>query len=386
VNQETLSPERVERVLIYRLGSLGDTVVALPALHVVERAFPQAERRLLTNVPVHAKAPAAWALLKGSGLVQRTMNYPVGTRNPLQLARLVGEIRRFRPDLLVYLMQPRGRKGVARDLRFFRISGIKRFAGLPEGDLAQNRYDAESGVWEREAAYLLRRVQPLGEADVNDLSNWDLRLTEKEVERARAALAPLGGAPFVACGPGTKMQSKDWGGENWRELLGRLSDQLSDRALALVGAKEDFAVSTYAGAAWRGATVNLCGELTPRETAAALRGAELFLGPDSGPMHLAAAYGVPCAIAFSALDRRGRWFPVGRQHRLVYHPVECAGCLLETCVEQKKKCLTSISVEEMLEAAMAAWRGESVRGEPVRDGAVRDGALTGPRESFASEE
>jgi hypothetical protein len=32
---------RIERVLIYRLGSLGDTIVALPALHVVERAFPQ---------------------------------------------------------------------------------------------------------------------------------------------------------------------------------------------------------------------------------------------------------------------------------------------------------------------------------------------------------
>ncbi|MGA7885829.1 MAG: adenylyltransferase/cytidyltransferase family protein, partial [Acidobacteriaceae bacterium] len=58
-----------------------------------------------------------------------------------------------------------------------------------------------------------------------------------EQERAQAALAPLGGAPFVACGPGTKMQSKDWGRENWRELLRRLSEQMSDRALVLVGAQ-----------------------------------------------------------------------------------------------------------------------------------------------------
>lgn len=352
-------------MLIYRLGSLGDTVVTLPALHVIERAFPQAERRMLTNLPVHAKAPAAWAILEGSGLVQGTMNYPVGTRNPLQLARLAWEIRRFRPDVLVYLTQPRTGDAVGRDLRFFRLCGIRRFAGVPEGDLAKNRYDAGRGLWEQEAKRLLRCVKPLGDADADDPHNWDLRLTEKELERARAALAPLGGGPFVACGPGTKMQSKDWGRENWRELLRRLSEQMSDRALVLVGAQGDFAVSEYAGAGWRGVTVNLCGELTPRETAAVLRNAELFVGPDSGPMHLAAAYGVPCAIAFAALDKPGVWFPTGDQHRAIYHAVECAQCFLTECVVQKKKCLTSISVEEMLAAAMAAVRGEAVRDNTV---------------------
>lgn len=204
-----------------------------------------------------------------------------------------------------------------------------------------------------------------------------------EQERAQAALAPLGGAPFVACGPGTKMQSKDWGRENWRELLRRLSEQMSDRALVLVGAQGDFAVSEYAGAGWRGVTVNLCGELTPRETAAVLRNAELFLGPDSGPMHLAAAYGVPCAIAFAALDKPGVWFPTGDQHRAIYHAVECAQCFLTECVVQKKKCLTSISVEEMLAAAMAAVRGETARDKAVRGEAVRDNTVSGETVSAA---
>lgn len=259
---------------------------------------------------------------------------------------------------------------MARDLRFFRLCGIRRFAGVPEGDLAKNRYDAATGLWEQEVKRLLRCVHELGEADAQDLRNWDLRLTEKELHRARGALAPLGGTPFVACGPGTKMQSKDWGRENWRELLRRLSEQMSDRALVLVGAKEDIAVAEYAGETWRGPAVNLCGALTPRETAAVLREAELFLGPDSGPMHLAAAYGVPCAIAFAALDKPGVWFPMGARHRPIYHAVECAQCFLTECVEQKKKCLTSISVEEMLTAAMAAVRGETVTEETARDGAV----------------
>ncbi len=47
-----------KRVLIYRLGSLGDMLIALPALHLVARAFPGAERRMLTNIPVNVKAPA----------------------------------------------------------------------------------------------------------------------------------------------------------------------------------------------------------------------------------------------------------------------------------------------------------------------------------------
>lgn len=365
----SLDPASVKRVLIYRLGSLGDTVVALPALHVVERAFPQAERRLLTNVPVHAKAPAAWAVLEGSGLVHGTMSYPVGTRNPLELAKLGLAIRKFRPGVLVYLTAPRGEQAIARDLKFFRACGIQQIVCVPEGDLAENRYDAATGLWEQEASRLLRCVRELGDADVHDPRNWDLRLTERELSRARTALAPLGGAPFVACGPGTKMQSKDWGRDNWRDLLARLREPFKGRALVLVGAKEDSAVSDYAGAAWGGTTVNLCGELTPRETAAVLRDAELFLGPDSGPMHLAAAYGVPCAAAFAALDKRGKWFPVGDQHRPIYHAVECAQCHLTECVEQKRKCLASISVDEMLAAAMGAWApGNST----VRDNTARD--------------
>lgn len=62
------SPSR--KVLIYRLGSLGDTAVALPCFHLIARAFPDSERRLLTNFPVHAKAPASAAVLGDASLPQ----------------------------------------------------------------------------------------------------------------------------------------------------------------------------------------------------------------------------------------------------------------------------------------------------------------------------
>ena len=45
-----------KRVLIYRLGSLGDTIVALPCLHLLARVFPNARRLILTNEPISNKA------------------------------------------------------------------------------------------------------------------------------------------------------------------------------------------------------------------------------------------------------------------------------------------------------------------------------------------
>jgi ADP-heptose:LPS heptosyltransferase len=157
----------------------------------------------------------------------------------------------------------------------------------------------------------------------------------------------------VAVSVGTKVQAKDWGAENWRALLGEMAKSMPGRALLLVGAAEESAASEYAATEWRaggGAVVNLCGRLNPRESAAALERAELFVGHDSGPMHLAAAVGTPCVAVFAARNIPRQWFPVGRQHRVVYHWVECAGCGLETCVEERKRCLTAITVDEVMEA------------------------------------
>lgn len=352
-----MQPElSVRRVLIYRLGSLGDTVIALPCFHRIARAFPNAERRLLSNFPVHAKAPASAAVLGDSGLVDGYMRYTVGTRNPAQLLRLMWGIRRFRPEVLVYVMPLRGAKAERRDALFFRLCGIPRLVGLPEGDMTDNQYDPDTRLWEREASRLLRCLRVLGDEEVSDLRNWDLHLTGAEMGRAEQLLAPLGNRPIIVCGPGTKMQSKDWGPDKWRELLERLSAKFPQYALVLIGAKEDNSASEYASSGWKGPKVNFCGELIPRESAAVIRHARLFLGPDSGPMHLAAAYNVPCAIPFASVDRRGRWFPIGEGHKPIYHDVACSNCRLQVCIEHEKKCINSISVEEMFQAALDAIR------------------------------
>jgi len=343
-----LSPESsIRKVLIYRLGSLGDTVVALPCYHLIARLFPNAERRLLTNFPVHAKAPASAAVLGDSGLVHGYMRYTVGTRRPDELLRLAWQIRRFRPDLLVYLMPMRPRKNVRRDQTFFRLAGVRRIVGLPGEQEAERRFDAGTALYEPEALRLGRMMRELGDVKAGYPANWSLQLTDAEREAARAAAGALAGKPLIVCGPATKMQSKDWGQENWRELLARLHAQYPEYGLVLVGAREDREVSEYAAQRWAGAKVDLCGQLSPRETAALLEHADVFLGPDSGPMHLAASVGVPCVIAFSAHGLPGVWYPAGEQHQIIYHQTDCFGCGLETCIVEQRKCLRLVTVDEM---------------------------------------
>jgi heptosyltransferase-3 len=347
---------QVRRVLVYRLGSLGDTLVALPSLHLLARAFPAAERRMLTNFPVSAKAPAAAAVLGDSELIQSYDRYPVGTRNPLTLLAVAWRVRRFKPDVLVYLMAGRGMATAQRDAQFFRMAcGIQRMVGVPlTEDMQLCRTDAD-GVLEAEASRLARNICELGDAELDAPQSWDMRLTEAEFAKADALLKPLAGLRVIAVSVGTKVQSKDWGRDNWQALLSRVAALYPGHGLALAGAPEESEASEFAADGWRavsgaGPVVNLCGKLTPRESAAAFARSVIFLGHDSGPMHLAASVQTPCVAIFAARNKPRMWFPFGKQHRVLYHRVDCWGCGLETCIEQKKKCLLSITVDEVVTA------------------------------------
>lgn len=348
----------VRRVLIYRLGSLGDTLVALPALHLIARAFPHAEKRMLTNIPVNVKAPPAAAILERTGLVDGYFRYTVGTRSLGDLVRLWWTLLRWRPEVLVYLGSARGAASAQRDGKFFRLCGIRNLIGVPVSEAMQaNQWDEETQSLEPEAARLVRNLASLGDCSLEDAANWNLHLTAEECAKADGALGALATEPLIAVSVGTKVQSKDWGRENWRALLASLATLYPHYGLALSGAPEESEASEFAAEGWRqaggGPVVNLCGRLTPRESAAAFRRAQIFIGHDSGPMHLAATVQTPCVAIFAARNKPRMWFPYGPRHRVIYHKTECWGCGLETCIVEKKRCLTSITVDEVVEQVRA---------------------------------
>jgi len=309
------------RVLILRPGSLGDTIVALPCLKLIRRTFPDAELRMLTNAPVASSAPPVAAVLDGMGLIDGYLDYPIATRSPSRLLRLALEIRRWRPNVLIYLARRETPGQVRRDAAFFRACGIRRIVGLPAtADLLDNRR-LPDGTFERESERLARTMAPLGPIDLTDPAAFDLALGEFDRALPRRLIAErAGGQPFIALSIGTKQPANDWGVENWRELCKQLC-RLYPHRLVLTGAEEDRATSDAVIQGLGERAVNLCG-LRVRENAALIEGASLFVGHDSGPMHMAAAVGTPLVAIFSRLWRPGIWYPMSRQATVLYPPSE----------------------------------------------------------------
>jgi ADP-heptose:LPS heptosyltransferase len=355
-----------KRVLIYRLGSLGDMLIALPALRLIERAFPSAERRMLTSVPPNAKAAPAAQVLDKTHLIHGFFDYPYGTRNPFKLLRLLWQIRSWKPDIAVYLNGERTLRAAHRDAQFLRLCGIRRQIGVPvtEEMRAHERRPTSAGLemFEPEAERLTRNLAQLGPAHTERKENWSIQLDAAELAQAAVALQSLQNAPFIAVSMGTKLQANDWGLENWSALLAQLAERYPEHGLAITGAATEATAADSVLAAWRAHSalqaINFCGALSIRQSAAVYAHSSVFIGHDSGPMHLAAAAGTPCVAIFGARNPPGIWFPQGDEHRVLYHRVDCMGCGLAVCILEQKKCILSISVGEVLFALEGAMRAQ----------------------------
>lgn len=309
----------METIIIFRIGSLGDTVVALPCFHQVARKFPNARRILVTDVPASQKAASVESVLGGSGLIDGVIDFPPAPRNTRNFMELRAQIQQTNASTLVYIAD-RNIFGTLRDICFFRSCGIRHVIGAPvRSDLRRPRVDPQTLETEHEAARLARCLASLGPIDLNDRAFWDLRLQLGEIATAEKCLAPLGGKNFIAINAGGKVACKDWGNDNWRALFQLMSACYASLSLVFVGSADEFGRSQALADAWPGQTLNLCGYLKPRESAAVMKDAVLFIGHDSGPMHLASAAGVPCVALFGNFNRPKWWHPMGQGHRVIHN-------------------------------------------------------------------
>jgi heptosyltransferase III len=342
------------KVLVYRFGSLGDTVIVLPAFHLVREAFPLASLSLLTNVPVNGKAAPVADILGSACPVEEVIAYPAGTRSMAELTGLVSSLRRRRFSHCVYVAKPKGGlANVCRDWALFKMAGIGKVIGMPwrrEDRLCLPLPGNDSVEWD--CARTMRCLRALGSPNLAEAKWWDLKLTAEERSRAETLLQGVSASPLVGFSIGTKASSKDWEDSNWIPFLREFSSRYPEFRGFFVGSADEHErcdrLMTLSGLHG----INLCGQLSPRASAAALAKAQLFVGHDSGPMHLAACVGTPVVAIFSARNRAAEWFPRGGEetNRVIYHKTECAGCGLDICAVQAKKCILSITVDEVLQA------------------------------------
>ena len=306
-------------ILIFRIGSLGDTIVALPCFHQIARSFPKSRRIVITDSPGSQKATPLESVLEGSGLIDDIIYFPPPPRRVRDFLALRGSIRRTGATKLLYVAD-RKLFATIRDKCFFYSCGIRQIIGAPiRGDLRRLRVNPNNGDTEREAERLARCLSPLGQISLDDPAMWDLRLRGAELRAADAALAPLKDLDFIAISVGGKDAAKDWGDANWFALLARMSRSLPGFALVFIGSADEYRRCAAIAARWPGPTVNLCGRVSVRESAAAMRRARFFAGHDCGPMHLAAAVGIPCVAVFGPVNMPKSWYPIGSQHRVIHN-------------------------------------------------------------------
>lgn len=338
------------RIGILRTGSIGDHLIAVPLYRQIKEAHPGDTLVLICNLPApgNRKLVGPASFLPES-LFDEWLNYPVGS-DWHAIKETYRLLRKADLDTLYYLMPQRSAMKLWRDRVFFRLVRVPVVGLRSGGEARKARRLANSMMVEHETDRLARSIALQARKTPRDRS---IDVTESERAEARVA---LGGRPecAVVISIGTKLTVNDWGVDNWSRLVSSLATVRTIDRLVLIGSADEFAYSETLRQHWPRESLNFCGRLSPRVSAAVLAEAKLFVGHDSGPMHMAAAVDAPIVAIFSSRNPPGLWFPLSDNKRIHYSIIECMGCGKLTCEELQKECIRRIAVKDVFDSCLAA--------------------------------
>jgi predicted lipopolysaccharide heptosyltransferase III len=173
-----------------------------------------------------------------------------------------------------------------------------------------------------------------------------LRYEVHEAERQRIQ-ASVKDTSYVVIHPASVMDTKRWDAHKFAEVARTLRAQGLSIILTCGPAEQSVVAQVAKDIS---ATTILLGLNIP-ELAELIRGARLYIGNDSGPMHLAAAVGTPTVAVWGSSDAR-RWRPWHVEHRVVQNPFECNPCPGYRClVAATPLCIESVTAAQVSAAA-----------------------------------
>jgi heptosyltransferase-2 len=198
---------------------------------------------------------------------------------------------------------------------------------------------------------LLRRAGWLDALD--EVTRVTLNISAPARERAEARLAAIGapraaGRLRVAVAPGAAYgAARCWLPERYAAVADRLAAECAADVI-LFGSPEEREVLAQVAAAMREKCVNLAGETSIGQLPSLLACCDLFLGNDSGAMHVAAAVGLPVVAIIGPTDPQGT-APMTPLRTLVQRKVECSPCFLRRCPIDHR-CMTQITATQVFDA------------------------------------
>jgi len=338
------------RILIRATNWVGDAIMALPALRAVRRRFPEATIAIVAR-------PYVADIYRGQELCDELIAYdPKGAHAGLRgRQRLAGELRARKFDVALLLQNAFDaawlawragipeRIGYARDGRSLLLT--KRIAMPKPGEIPLH-----------EQFYYLELLRRAGWIDSLPSESFiGLHVSAEDCARAEGMLRSAGARANVAriaIGAGASYGSaKCWPPERFADFVNRFR-QHTDADVILFGTVAERTVSDAIAAEMKGPSISLAGATSIADLPALLSRCQLFVGNDSGAMHVAAAVGLPVVAIFGPTDPHGT-APITPRCTVVQEKPYCSPCFLRRCPIDHR-CMTRV-VPEAVEAAARSW-------------------------------
>lgn len=344
----------LKRILLVQPADIGDLVVTTPAIAALREAHPQAHLSLLTTA--HS-AP----IIADSGLVdeiitldRQQMDNALAFFHPANLRQLFTLGRNY--DAIVYFRHFTLWLGTLKFALMALASGAPRRIGLNNGKgwfLTESLPDTGFGG-AHEAQHWLNLVGLLGA---------DSSPRPAQVDHGVSPLARQSGPRVIIhAGSGGYSLARRWNPAAFAQVADALQSELGAE-IVLVGTANDDGPAV--AAAMTRPVTDLSGQTRLDELAALIAEADLYIGADSGVMHIATTTQTPVLAIFGPSNPAawGPWTPTGRS-AVVRSGVECSPCsyvsdgigLREGC--EARTCMRLVTPEQVIAAARDLLQGE----------------------------
>ena len=335
------------KILVRAPNWVGDAVMAIPALESIRHSHADAEIAILAR-------PAVADLFAGQPFADRLLEYDYreGHRGWLGREKLIRELQRETFDIAVLLQNAfeaawlawrahiPERIGYARDGRRLLLS---KAVDVPkQGEIPRH-----------ESHYYLELLRRAGwTATRGEVAPIELRIAESARDAAESSLLRAGARPGswrCAIAPGASYgAAKCWPPERFASLADRLISEC-DADVIFFGTPTETEIAARIQANMKSRALSLVGKTSIRELAALFSVCSIFVGNDSGAMHVAAATGLPVIGIFGPTDPEGT-APVTQHFTLIRERVSCSPCFLRKCPVDHR-CMTRIAVDSVFAAA-----------------------------------
>ncbi|MBU0571109.1 MAG: glycosyltransferase family 9 protein [Candidatus Omnitrophica bacterium] len=344
-----------KRIILFRQGQFGDTVVTFPIFEALQRLYPQVPLVLCSNHFKKGKYVQSADVARLSPHISEVVTYDVESNVVQKFYELKNKLNVRKDDLLIYLPYSTVRRyQIVRDWIFFKMLNFKNIVCFKEMWSWTYVYEKQAYELPKESERMLRFLRLAGIPV--ELPDKCLLNFKEDWVQAKWDEWGINGADVLVVCPGSKMKSKHWPVERYIRA-GREWNRRTGMKLVVVGGPEEAGLAEMITKHWIGYGFSACGA-TLQETAAILSRAKAYLGNDTGSMHLAALMGTPCVAIFSAIEQSKLWYPYGNNHKVLREEIECKNCKREVCFRSPPLCLDKISEEQVLKALSDVFEGK----------------------------